>query len=336
MRGPLPIATFLPTSASEAKRWQEPAQMIEHAQLAEALGFAAVWVGDHYVTSPVHGEGWLDPMMTLAYLAGGTSRIGLGPAILVTPIRQPVFLAKECAAVQSLSKGRFTLSMATGFSKLEFGSVQIPLNERGRRQDEIFAILRKLLNGEKTGFEGKYYSFPELLIEPIPQPRVPIWIAGGSQPDIKNGAPVAQRVIDRIAQSDGWITVTYAPPEMLARDCQRIRASAQGMGRDPDDLTFAHMNFVHLVETDDDEKAHAEQYPHFMGHFGGTRTWEVMLEGHLLGGISEIARKVRRRVEAGCNYLCIQPVVRDYAGGMSQLKLVTEQLVPAIRAELGE
>jgi alkanesulfonate monooxygenase len=325
------VGTFLPTSASPDLLWEDPRQLTDAAQLAEGLGFDGLWMGDHYLTSPVHGESWHDPATLMAYLAAGTRTIDLGPAILVTPVRHPVWLAKQLASLQYLSRGRFSIAMATGFSRLEYAAVEVPIAQRGSRQDEIQSILRELGTGRHAAHEGRHFRFPELVIEPQPATPVPVYVAGGSQPDVNAEPGVAQAVIDRIARSDGWVTPTYAPPELIARDWARIRAAREV--RDVgDSFLFAHMNFVHLVDTDDDELAFAEQRPEFMHHFGdGHRPWEVIEQGHFLGGITTIFKQIQQRLDIGCNYICLQPIARDPQGVQRQFRLIAERLMPQIR-----
>jgi probable F420-dependent oxidoreductase len=327
----LKLGTFLPTPATAGNRWEDPQALIAVAQVAEDLGFDSLWIGDHYLTSPVHHESWLDPITVLTFLASGTSRIELGPAVVVTPVRHPVWLAKQLADLQSLSKGRLSLALATGFNPLEFAAAGIPLKERGRRQDEILEILDALLSGERTSYEGAYYSFPEILIEPTPSVKFPLYVAGGSQPDTTPDG-VRQAVIDRIARSDGWVTPTYTPVDLLAKDWSRIQAARQESPKAGEPFTFAHMNFVHVVDTDDGDKAREVQRPLFEEHFSANRSWELIDQGHILGGISEMVSRVQARIDLGCNHVSLQPVARDPKGVEEQFRLIAEKIVPQLVA----
>jgi len=62
------------------------------ARLADNAGYDAVWVGDSIVAKPR-----LEPMTTLAYLAGITTRVRLGTAVLLPALRHPVVLAHQIA-----------------------------------------------------------------------------------------------------------------------------------------------------------------------------------------------------------------------------------------------
>jgi probable F420-dependent oxidoreductase len=326
----LKVGTFLPTPASPGSRWEDPKAMIHAAQVAEALGFDSLWIGDHYLTSPVHHESWLDPVMVLTYLAAATSRIELGPAIVVSPVRHPVWLAKQFADLQSMAEGRASLAIATGFNPLEFAAVGVPLNERGRRQHEILTVLQALLSGEPASYDGTYFSFPEIIVEPKPTRRVPVYVAGGSQPDVTPDG-VRQSVIDRIARSDGWVTPTYAPLDLLESDWRRIEAARAESPDAGTPFVFAHMNFVHVVDTDDGERARDEQKPLFLEHFTN-RSWELIEQGHLIGGISEVVDRVQARLDLGVNHVSLQPVVRDPRSVEQQFRLIAERIVPQLEA----
>lgn len=332
----LKIGTFLPTPATAGHRWADARALVSAAQLAEGLGFDSLWIGDHFLTSPVHHESWLDPIAVLTFLASATSRIELGPAIVVTPVRHPVWLAKQLADLQFLSNGRASIVLGNGFNPLEFAAVGVPLSERGRRQDEILEILDVLLRGRRSAYDGRYYTFPELVVEPEPQKRLPRYVAGGSQPVDARGnatpAPVRQAVIDRIARSDGWVTPTFSPVETIEADWVRIQAARRESNDAREPFAFAHMNFVHVVDTDDGDKARDKQRPLFEGHFSANRSWELIEQGHLLGGISEIVRRVQARIDLGCTHVSLQPVDRDPAGVERQFRLIAEKIVPQLVA----
>src|SRR5207247_11313329 len=90
------------------------------ARAADALpAVADVWVVDHIAIPPDDAEGsegrYLDPLATLAYLAGTTTRVGLGTAVLVLPYRPALPTAKRIATVAELSGGRLRLGVGVGW-----------------------------------------------------------------------------------------------------------------------------------------------------------------------------------------------------------------------------
>src|SRR5438105_10739358 len=107
------------------------------ARAADALpAVADLWVTDHIAIPPDDAEGsegrYLDPLATLAYLAGATTRVGLGTSVLVLPYRPPLPTAKAIATVQELSGGRLLLGVGVGWMAAEFRVLGIDLGRRGR------------------------------------------------------------------------------------------------------------------------------------------------------------------------------------------------------------
>src|SRR5437899_4779261 len=80
-------------------------------RLADETGYDAVWVGDSVVAKPR-----LEPLTTLAYLAGITTRVRLGTAVLLPALRHPIVLAHQIANVDQVSRGRVVLGLGVGWS----------------------------------------------------------------------------------------------------------------------------------------------------------------------------------------------------------------------------
>src|SRR2546427_746263 len=81
------------------------------ARHADRAGYDAVWVGDSIVAKPR-----LEPLTTLAYLAGITERVRLGTAVLLPALRHPVVLAHQISNVDQISRGRLVLGLGVGWS----------------------------------------------------------------------------------------------------------------------------------------------------------------------------------------------------------------------------
>ncbi len=85
----------------------DPETLLHCARAAEERGFESAWVVDHIAIPPDDAEGsngrYLDPLTTLSWLAGATSRIKLGTSVLILPYRPPLATAKVVATLQELS-----------------------------------------------------------------------------------------------------------------------------------------------------------------------------------------------------------------------------------------
>ena len=118
--------------------------LLEVAVQSEAVGIESIWVSEHLVVadpreppSQMNPEDpILDPVATLAFLAGTTRSVLLGTGVVVLPLRNPLILAKELATVDVLSGGRLLFGVGVGYVEQEFVALGVPLDDRGHRTEE--------------------------------------------------------------------------------------------------------------------------------------------------------------------------------------------------------
>ncbi|SSW65705.1 TIGR03571 family LLM class oxidoreductase [Achromobacter agilis] len=115
------------------------------AQLADRLGFRALWVRDVPVYDPSFGDAAqvFEMFSYLGYLAGITRDILLGTAAVVLPIREPLLTLKSAATVQRLSRGRLLLGVASGDRPVEYPLFGRDFAGRGGNFREQVALLRE-------------------------------------------------------------------------------------------------------------------------------------------------------------------------------------------------
>src|SRR5947199_3442048 len=129
------------------------------ARAAEEVGFDSIWVGDHHLYRgdgrPERGpwEAWT----VLAALAASTERVALGPLVACVAFHPPAVLAKMAATIAEISGGRFTLALGAGWNEAEFRAFGLPFDHRVTRFEESFAIVWRLLAGERVTLRGKYW-----------------------------------------------------------------------------------------------------------------------------------------------------------------------------------
>jgi probable F420-dependent oxidoreductase len=186
------------------------ADLIAIARRAEALGFDRVWVYDH-LFNPVelttasqrtnpdyynHADmPYYDALMTLAVVAGATTRIGLGTRVLLPVLRSPVTLAKQIATLAVLAgRDRLVLGVGAGWLVEEFDAVGISRDERFARLDEHVAVMRAIWKEGITEHRGEFYRHPAAGFHPIPARPIPVLVGGSG--------PVALRRVAR--WGDGW------------------------------------------------------------------------------------------------------------------------------------
>src|SRR5262245_46543932 len=148
------------------------------AKAAEEIGFDSIWLGDHHLYRddgrPERGP-W-DAWTTLAALAASTERVRLGPMVACTAFHPPGILARMAASIDEGSGGRFGFGIGAGWNRTEFDAFGIPFDHRADRFEETFAIVRRLLAGERVTFEGRFSRTRDAVLLPKPSRTIPLMI----------------------------------------------------------------------------------------------------------------------------------------------------------------
>ncbi len=185
----------------------DPLGVRDYAQAAEDLGYDHMLAYEHVLgANPASRPGWSgpyssaddfhEPFILFSHLAAVTTRIEFVTAVLILPQRQTALVAKQAAALDVLSGGRFRLGLGIGWNEAEYEALGENFHDRGRRSEEQVEVLRRLWSEESVTFEGRWHKITDAGIKPLPVGRsIPIWFGGG-----------ADRVMRRIARmGDGWL-----------------------------------------------------------------------------------------------------------------------------------
>jgi len=308
------------------------AEMGAYLRRAEDLGFDVAVSIDHLLlTPPAYACTWLEPMTLLAALAGVTRTIKLGTMVLVLPLRNPVYFAKEWATLDLLAGGRTILGIGVGWHEAEFALMGVPHRERGRRTEECLEIVQALWAGDDVSYEGRYHRFRHLTIDPKPlqTPHPPIWVGGGTQPServyhqtVRNIDPVLRRIA---RYADVWVPHSSATPEMVRGDWEKVQRFARELGRDPRGIGRVYSNFVWVLRRGERPESAA---PYFKTYSGmDLDYWKTY---YLLGEAEEVAERIRARVDAldaGVDHIVLNPLTWD----PGQLELLAGEVLPAVR-----
>jgi alkanesulfonate monooxygenase SsuD/methylene tetrahydromethanopterin reductase-like flavin-dependent oxidoreductase (luciferase family) len=177
---------------------------INYVVEAERVGFSSVFLVEHHFT----GFGQVSASLNLlSYLAARTYRIRLGTAVVVLPWHNPVLVAEQAATLDLLSNGRLDFGVGKGYRAYEFAGFCVPQDEATQRFDEAMEVIRKAWNsgGKRFSYKGKWYSYDNIVVEPIPiqRPHPPFWLGAGSAESIRRAAREGYNLLlDQIAPTD--------------------------------------------------------------------------------------------------------------------------------------
>ncbi len=325
------FGVFLPSFVWSGDGGERARGIIDFAREVENVGFDSIFITDHLLAAKqFYSVSFLEPLTALSLVAGVTERVKLGTSVMVMPIREPVLLAKQLATMQFLSNNRIILGAGIGWYPPEYSATGVKKSERGARTDEILEIIVPLLEGKTVTYDGDFYSIEDVLIEPTPSERPPVWIGGGSQladpgsPDLPRFVEAVKR---RILNSEGWVPRPTCPPEDIARDWDELQTYLTDHGRDPSEVVVAHENFYHFVGTQDGAKARQDQHAAMLKVMSEARGADYLEKVYLFGTPDEVVQSLQARVDAGVQRFMLHTMTPDPA----QLEQWATHIIPHVK-----
>ena len=289
------------------------------ARHADQAGYDAVWVGDSIVAKPR-----LEPLTTLAYLAGITARVRLGTAVLLPALRHPVVLAHQIANLDQISCGRALMGLGVGWSlpsaEREWAACGADHRRRVRRLEQHVEVWRMLWRGEAVTYQDGDVDLADHTIGPLPwnPSGPPVLITAG------NRGEMIPAQFERFARLGDGIITTY----LDAEECQIVREHAEKAlaqhGRPRFDFPLCVYTTVRL----DRDVARAQRVTtEFLATYYGGGVHERGTMG--LGPPDVVIAALRRYAAAGATDLCIRFIGDDQ---LAQLERFTTDVLPALRA----
>jgi probable F420-dependent oxidoreductase len=166
-----------------------------------------------------------DPWVVLATVAEATSTIRLATNVYILPLRHPVVTARAVVTLDRVSGGRVTLGIGVGWLQEEFELVGQDFHNRGKRADEIMAMLRQMWSRDEDviEFHNPYYDLAPFRFQPKPvqKPTIPIEVGGSSKAALRRAGTLG----------DGWIEIGAKEPETLKAMIDTVNSHRAAAGR---------------------------------------------------------------------------------------------------------
>ena len=281
---------------------------------AEELGFASAWV----MEQPIGSAGLLEPLALLAHAAAVTTRLRLGVAVILAPLRPPVALAKALATVDQLSGGRLIAGLALG-GREHYPAFGLSSDRRTTRFEEAVRLLKLLWELPSVTFEGEFWTLSDVAVEPKPvqRPHPPIWFGGGHPSALVRAARTA----------DGWIGAGSSGTEEFASSVPILREALEGEGRDPSSFPVAKR--VYVAVDDDTERARARLHEWFGRVYGNPGLADRVA---VFGSAEVVAEGLTAVAGAGAGLIVANPVFDQE----QQAETLASNVVPQVRQELAK
>jgi alkanesulfonate monooxygenase SsuD/methylene tetrahydromethanopterin reductase-like flavin-dependent oxidoreductase (luciferase family) len=195
---------------------------------AEAAGFAALW------TMEVMRPRLLDPLGVLAHAAALTTRVELGVAVLLLPLRAPVLLARELSTIDHLSGGRLIVGLGLGNrNPALYAEHGVATDGRLDRYLGSLQVLKELLETGRTTYEGGDWvvTGETGVPQPVRRPRPPIWLGARTEVAVRRAAREADGLVGAGAGGHqeflGWLDVLADEFERSGRDRSSFSVAAR-------------------------------------------------------------------------------------------------------------
>jgi alkanesulfonate monooxygenase SsuD/methylene tetrahydromethanopterin reductase-like flavin-dependent oxidoreductase (luciferase family) len=291
--------------------------LLEQGRRLDAAGYDYILWGDR----PLWKSPFVEPITTLGMLAATTKRARL-VVVLLLPLRNPMFTAREVAYGDYLAGGRVVVAPGLGGDyPEELRAAGITLDERVARYEEAIDALRHVWREDEAPFEGRFVNLPGASIRPTPpNGSVPLWLANRGRTD-----SALRRIVDR---GDGWLA-SWVTVRRFRRSLDYMRTYAAERGQD---LSDKRMASVVRVFVDDSVERAVQNTARFRADLYGLHTYDegVSRAYHALGTPEQCAERIVEYVEAGANPIILQP---DCPPDLfdDQLETITRELVPLLR-----
>jgi probable F420-dependent oxidoreductase len=275
-------------------------QWITLVRKAEDLGYATFLLADHFVNE-------FPPLTALMAAADATKTLRIGSFVFDNDFRHPALLAKEVAALDLLSDGRFELGIGAGWHQPEYEQVGLPFDRAGvriNRLEEALRIIKQFFTEEAVTFAGTHYTVTDLKAfpKPLQRPHPPILMGGGGQRLLTLAGREANIIgLHLKVNDDGTVDATERTEAALVQKVEWIRQAAG------ERFAAVELNLLvaSIIITQDQRQA-AEQYLRESGRAGVTAEQLLANPYMLIGSIEQLTEQIQRLRELfGISYLVI-------------------------------
>jgi probable F420-dependent oxidoreductase len=307
-------------------------KILDNLDTLESKGFRSFNVMDHHLRT--FDDGYLSPLLTLAYCAARTEIATLGQAIIITTLHHPIHLAEQFATVDQLSKGRLVIGAGVGWNREEFKAFGVPYQQRTRIFEESISVIRRLWAGETVTYSNGTYGFHDVTLglRPYEGRTVPILLAG-----------IEKNSLARIARfGDGWVPSLWISEDELDVALGRLRlAYSKNQRTEQPHVTVSR--FCYVRPNREDAWSTAEEalsrylsirsewdHPILASH--GEVSRENVASRTIVGNIEDAIRSVQKYADMGIHQLNFRLSLEGFSPDQvwETAELLADEVMPAV------
>jgi alkanesulfonate monooxygenase SsuD/methylene tetrahydromethanopterin reductase-like flavin-dependent oxidoreductase (luciferase family) len=293
--------------------------LMARVELMAELDFDSLSLGDHHLTR----DYYFQVLPTMSRLSAHARTMQLIPLFLL-PFYNPILLAEQLATLDVISDGRVTAICCLGYQPEVHDAFQIPQASRVSRFVEAFEIMRQLWTEDAVTFQGQYYAFKEVSINPKPmQQPLPMWIGAGADPAIRRTARLA----------DAWVISPGWTPGVMEEKLQLYRQALQECGRSAQVTEIILRRDLHLAATA--ASARRETQALFdRGYRGFDR--QAMAESLIVGRPEECIRYLEHMQRLGVTHVLFRCALQEQEKALQTIRLIGTEVIPHFRASVAQ
>jgi alkanesulfonate monooxygenase SsuD/methylene tetrahydromethanopterin reductase-like flavin-dependent oxidoreductase (luciferase family) len=278
---------------------------------------------------------FFESLSNLAFIAGATSRIRIGVAVLCLPYRQDaVVTAKQIATIDALSKGRIELGVGQGGPKIQkgidFEVLGISRATKVAKTREYLDAMQKLWTEESPSFAGQFVHYEGATIypKPVQQPHPPIWIGGQKEQSLNMVADYA----------DGWLP-GFLSPSQFPTAIAEVHRKLADRGREPSALTVGTEVQIYLGRTTEEARevvrptmsGFGDAFAGAMGGFAASDAdpLQEVWNSSLIGSSEAVVEEIGRYVDAGCTLFELKFIYHTIDHLLEQWQKFSEEVAPS-------
>lgn len=289
----------------------QPENLRTYLDRAEALGFESAWTTEQLLGSAPN----LSPIELLTFAAACNERLRFGCAVFVTPLHNPVHLAKRISTLDQLTRGRLEIGVGIGGRNRMFSAFDVdPADNLVTRFNEGLRVMKALWTQPRIDIDGEFWQLTGATMEPKPfqKPYPPLWF-GGSTPAALRRA---------VRHGNGFFGAGSSTTAKFAEQVRYVRETLAENSGDPSDFRIAKRVYIAV----DDDPARAEQrmataLSDFYGEFGKT-----LLPVAVHGTPEDCIQGLREVADAGAEMILINPLFDEAA----QMERIAAEVLPHV------